>query len=130
MLTLADSRSSASRKNPAGAVEAFRRAFGDSDRARLIVKLNGRPDEMSALSRALAGPGVETLCGHLDDAAMAALYDRVDALISLHRAEGFGLPMLESMARGVPVVATGWSGNMDFMGARDSVRPRTVTIPI
>ena len=39
----------------------------------------------------------------------------VDALISLHRSEGFGLTIAEAMSLGKPVVVTGWSGNMDFV---------------
>ena len=38
-----------------------------------------------------------------------------DVLVSLHRAEGYGLTIAEAMALGRPVVATGWSGNVDFM---------------
>jgi glycosyltransferase involved in cell wall biosynthesis len=41
-------------------------------------------------------------------------------VLSLHRAEGFGLVLAEAMALGKPVVATGWSGNMDFMNDRNS----------
>ncbi len=40
-----------------------------------------------------------------------------DAYVSLHRAEGFGLGLAECMAMGKPVIATGWSGNMEFMDA-------------
>src|SRR5262249_49932589 len=45
----------------------------------------------------------------------------VDTLVSLHRAEGFGLPMAEAMALGKPVVATGWSGNLSFMSDENSL---------
>ncbi len=55
--------------------------------------------------------------GNLDSSELAALYRSADVLLSLHRAEGFGLPMAEAMAHGVPVVATGWSGNLTFMSA-------------
>ena len=40
---------------------------------------------------------------------------RADCYVSLHRAEGFGLTMAEAMAMGKPVIATGYSGNLDFM---------------
>jgi glycosyltransferase involved in cell wall biosynthesis len=35
--------------------------------------------------------------------------------VSLHRAEGFGLTLADAMAIGLPVIATGYSGNLDFM---------------
>ena len=38
-----------------------------------------------------------------------------DCYVSLHRSEGLGLTMAEAMAVGKPVVATAWSGNLDFM---------------
>lgn len=121
VLTMADSRSSFSRKNPAGAIEAFRRAFGPSRDVRLIVKINGSisPDDdiVRAVRRA---PNVEMRTGFIDDEGMHTLHRSADVLLSLHRAEGFGLPMLEAMAHGVPVVATGWSGNTDFMTAENS----------
>jgi glycosyltransferase involved in cell wall biosynthesis len=48
---------------------------------------------------------------------VAGLYknDTVKCLISLTRGEGFGLPILEAAASGLPVIATSWSGHMDFM---------------
>ena len=43
-----------------------------------------------------------------------------DAYVSLHRAEGFGLPLAEAMLLGKPAVATNYSGNLDFMTPRNS----------
>jgi glycosyltransferase involved in cell wall biosynthesis len=124
VLVMADSRSSLSRKNPEGALQAFHGAFGTSPRARLVLKLGGRDEAWNDFREncgdLLSGGNVETFRGHLDEAGMAALYRRSDVLLSLHRAEGFGLPMLEAMTHGVPVVATGWSGNLEFMTRVDS----------
>jgi glycosyltransferase involved in cell wall biosynthesis len=43
------------------------------------------------------------------------MYAASDAYISLHRAEGFGLNLAETMLLGKPLIATNWSGNLDFM---------------
>ena len=116
VLSLADSRSSHARKNPAGAIAAFRRAFGDSTDARLVLKLSGSAAARREIE-AVVGfcDNVTILSDWLDAQGVLRLFRSADALLSLHRSEGFGLPMLEAMAQGVPVVATGWSGNLDFM---------------
>ena len=131
VLTMADSRSSFSRKNPAGALEAFRRAFGDSPDVRLIVKLNGRiADQDGIVQSARRAPNVVLKSGFLDDDAMQELHRSADVLLSLHRAEGFGLPMLEAMSHGVPVVGTGWSGNTDFMTSDNSALVPFELVPV
>lgn len=125
VLAMADSRSSLARKNPAGAVRAFAAAFGESSSVRLLLKLTGSDEAVAAFIAALGtlaqSRNIEIIRGQLDEAGLSALYDRADALLSLHRAEGFGLPMLEALARGIPVVATAWSGNTDFTNSDNSV---------
>jgi glycosyltransferase involved in cell wall biosynthesis len=49
------------------------------------------------------------------------LIDKTDCYVSLHRAEGFGLPIAEAMYLGKPVIATHWSGNTDFMSHDNSL---------
>lgn len=126
VLVMADSRSSLSRKNPDGALRAFRAAFGFSPAARLVLKLNGSAGGADAGSQALfagdvlSGGNVEVVSRFLDADALDELFRGADVLLSLHRAEGFGIPMLEAMAHGVPVVATGWSGNLEFMDETNS----------
>ena len=133
VLAMADSRSSLTRKNPQGACLAFKTAFETSNDARLVLKLSGRDDEIEEFERWLRGigsPQITVVRGHLDEPAMDALYDGADAFLSLHRAEGFGLPMIEAMARGIPVVATGWSGNLEFMSDRDSALVPYRLVPV
>ena len=131
VLVMADSRSSFTRKNPRGAVTAFRRAFGERSDVRLLVKLNGGGAMVDELAREVeAMPNARVLREFLDDAALQALYRSADVFVSTHRAEGFGLPMLEAMSHGIPVVATGWSGNLEFMSAEDSILLPATTIPV
>ncbi|MBS0558651.1 MAG: glycosyltransferase [Proteobacteria bacterium] len=134
VLVMADGRSSWARKNPAGAVAAFRAAFGESFEARLILKLHGRPVEMRALEAELRGAlqatNVFVVRDRLDEAGMQALYRSADVFLSLHRAEGYGLPMNEAMAQGVPVIATGWSGNLAFMTDDDSILVPYRLVPV
>ena len=116
--TLFDFRSSLARKNPLGALDAFRRAFGEDESALLVIKAQ-HGEDAPALSAALKekarGPNVRVTDEIWSKDRAAALIAAADALISLHRAEGFGLTLAEAMAAGTPVIATAWSGNLDFM---------------
>ena len=62
-------------------------------------------------------PKIHVIHGEMDEKDVAALYrhPKVKSLVSLTRGEGFGLPILEAAASGLPVVATGWSGHVDFL---------------
>jgi glycosyltransferase involved in cell wall biosynthesis len=124
VLTAFDMRSGFARKNPLAAIAAFRAAFGDDPGFRLIVKVSQRQAYLpgwQALATASAGIGNIELEDRLTGAAeMSRLVGRADILLSLHRSEGFGLVLAEAMQRGKPVVATGWSGNMDFMTEENS----------
>ena len=60
-------------------------------------------------------PRITLLDRTLDRSELDALIAGCDALMLLHRSEGFGLPLAEAMGQGLPVVATNWSGNTDFM---------------
>lgn len=127
-LAMADMLSMAGRKNPFAAVRAFVAAFGQASagpRPVLLVKIANAhrdPEALAELQALAAGSAdVRLLDESLDRQRLNCLLDSVDCFISLHRAEGFGLVMAEAMARGKVVVATGWSGNMDFMSAENSL---------
>jgi glycosyltransferase involved in cell wall biosynthesis len=109
------------RKNPIGAVTAFRQAFGDRRDVRLIVKTRGRSlsgEPERRFSDAISGMNnIELVDKTLSAADYAELLATADIFLSLHRGEGFGQPMAAAMLAGKAVVATGWSGNLEFMTA-------------
>ncbi|WP_269715364.1 glycosyltransferase [Caulobacter sp. NIBR2454] len=119
-LAMADLRSSAARKNPLGAVEAFLRAFPEPQaKAALTLKLvQSQTDAaaMRALGARISGrPDIRLLVEEYDADDVLRLLASADVVLSLHRAEGFGLVPAEALSLGRAALATGWSGNMEFM---------------
>jgi len=115
-----DFHSFVARKNPHAVIGAFRAAFPHGrDDVRLLVKSsNGHmhPDALRELIAVTGGDARVILRDEVIEAAhVHALQRCCDAYVSLHRAEGFGLGLAECMALGKPVIATGWSGNLEFM---------------
>ncbi|WP_457797496.1 glycosyltransferase family 4 protein [Methylocystis sp. S23] len=122
-ITACDALSGVHRKNPLGVVRAFLHAFPDDGKAKLVVKahslgLVGDADERRVFEQiariAAQCPRIVWMDRFLDDADHSALLEGADCLVSLHRAEGFGYHILEAMTVGTPVIATAYSGNMDF----------------
>lgn len=118
-LTALNIRSGMERKNVGAAIEAFGRAFAHNDNALLVVKTHddfANPRSMRSINRLVRGrPNIRVVQDDLPEVEMWSLIASADAILSLHRAEGFGLLILQGMMLNKHVVATGWSGNMDFM---------------
>jgi glycosyltransferase involved in cell wall biosynthesis len=112
------------RKNPTAVVDAYCAAFGPDDGAKLLLKSMHGMDAQgasSALREAAGGrPDVVFIDRHFDPIEMRALFEQLDCYVSLHRSEGLGLTMSSAMAAGTPCIATGWSGNLEFMHETNS----------
>lgn len=127
---------SARRKNPLAVVDAFTRAFAPGEGPVLVLKsINGRdrkPRLLNELAAAVGGrPDIRIVDEYFSTEQKEAMIAACDCYVSLHRSEGFGLTMAEAMAHGKPVIATGYSGNLEFMnGENGSLVPhRLVPIP-
>jgi glycosyltransferase involved in cell wall biosynthesis len=112
------------RKNVLGLIEAFDLAFRADDRCYLLLKINAAGRRSYEFQEALArveNDRVLLLESVLDRNATFSLLKSLDAYVSLHRAEGFGLTCAEAMACGLPVIASNYSGNLEFMSTDNSL---------
>jgi len=114
-----DGNSSFARKNPAAAIAAFRAAFPTTDfSVRLVVKAMRAGGSSQAWRKLQADAEDDPRIAFVDEEwsrdEVLGLIASCDALVSLHRAEGFGRPIAEALLLRRSVVATKWSGNLDF----------------
>ncbi|MFM7635827.1 MAG: glycosyltransferase [Cyanobacteriota bacterium] len=126
--------STVARKNPYGVIQAFQAAFPPGREARLVLKISSAaqfPQAMGTLREHCASdPRILLLDRHLTASEMDGLLLEADVLLSLHRAEGFGLTLAEAMAAGLPVIATGYSGNLAFMAPAEAELVPYTLVPI
>lgn len=116
-LMMFDSGSTSERKNPRDAIRAFRLAFGTHPQAALVIKINNASQaDLDKLKGWLKGlENVYLLQGTYPKDKVYSLISLCDVFVSLHRSEGFGLPMAEAMLLKTPCIATNYSANRDFM---------------
>lgn len=133
-LTVFDFRSSLRRKNPIGAVEAFRRAFGDDPSVLLLVKYTHGElfsHERAELHAAIGeSRNIRAIGEVFSRADMWGLTEAADTVVSLHRSEGFGLIPAEAMLLGKPVVTTDWSATHEFVDATNGAPVPYDLVPV
>jgi len=118
-----DFHSHLDRKNPLALIDAFAKAFSPSDQVRLIIKCvnaDSDPEGFAAMNMRARGYPIDIHAGYWPSQELRDLMAACDAYVSLHRSEGTGLTITDAMALGRPVIATAWSGNMDFMDVSNS----------
>ena len=137
LLFFFDFRSFIQRKNPWAALRAFTTAFQDNASAQvnLVIKMNGMdacPEDYRAFldSEAVRDPRVILIDRVMDDREIKELVRLCDCFLSLHRSEGFGRGLAEAMYFGKPVIATGYSGNLDFMNEANSCLVDCTLVPV
>jgi len=109
------------RKNPGAVIAAFKKAFRENEGPQLIVKsINGRirqKEYEELLWSCDDRKDIFLIDEYFDNDKNAALIASCDCYVSLHRSEGLGLTLAEAMLLEKPVIATNYSGNLDFMNS-------------
>jgi glycosyltransferase involved in cell wall biosynthesis len=111
------------RKNPLGLIKAFQSAFGRQSDVLLLIKVvhnKTYPEKYRELESAAKAPNIRILNRVLKKEETNSLLRACDCYVSLHRSEGFGITIAEAMNCEKPVIATAYSGNMDFMTPANS----------
>lgn len=119
-LMMYDHSSCMERKNPIGVMQAFMQAFDKEDgKVGLVIKINNPvKEDIKKIKTIMNGyQNIYFIQDTLSRDQVNSLIQCVDVVVSLHRAEGFGLVLAEAMLLGTPTIATNWSSNTEFMNS-------------
>jgi len=109
------------RKAPEVLLRSFAEEFKESDDVVLLLSVFNRDPsvdverEIAALDLPDSAPVVVMVNPEFSGYQMGALYRSADCFVLPSRGEGWGMPILEAMACGLPVIATDWGGPADFL---------------
>lgn len=116
-LTMYDFISVSERKNPQAVIEAYIKAFPvENENVGMIIKVNHVEEKkLERLKEQLSNyRNIYFITRNMTRKEVDSLMNAADVLVSLHRSEGFGLPVAEAMALGKPVISTNWSATTEF----------------
>jgi glycosyltransferase involved in cell wall biosynthesis len=120
-------------------LRAYLRTFGPADDVCLVVKAFGAghvyrgsaiDDQLRAIAEDETSASVELIDEELSDVEVASLYRSCDVLVHPYRGEGFGLPVAEAMASGLPVVVTNYGACLDFCDESNALLVPTTVQPM
>lgn len=134
VLTIADGRSSFDRKNVLATMQMFSKAFPSNEPVQLTIKCRNlslyKYYESAVMAFANKDPRIDVIDRSFSEEEQTHLLWNSDIVLSAHRAEGFGMHLAEAMAAGRATIATGWSGNLEFMTEKNSTLLPYVLKPV
>lgn len=134
VLSTFDMNSCVERKNPISAINAFLSANEKVNNLHFVLKLNNSEkhlEELNSMTKNINSlSNVTIIDSSYSREKLTRLQACVDIFISLHRSEGLGLNLLECMSLGLPVVATNWSANVDYLKANNGCPVDYQLVPV
>ena len=124
------------RKCPHGLLTSYLQSFSAADRTTLAIKTNPGAAEVAqaalddARKETRSDARVALYAEGWNDAQIAGLHKRGDCYVSLHRGEGWNFPLFDAACKGKPVIATAYSGPMDYLNSHDHLLVRYKNCPV